>query len=61
MSTDYPVAGYASYFGTDYVARLPEDAAARCNPVNLVEGCYHLALDNVHTPTDPPPPIPPLP
>lgn len=61
VSTDYPVPGYSSYFGTDYVARLPEDTAARCNPVNLVEGCYHLALDNEHTPIDPPSPIPPLP
>ncbi len=62
VSTDYPVPGYSSYFGTDYVAKLPEDVVARCNPMNAIDGCYALALDGVFArPADPPPPIPPLP
>lgn len=61
VSTDYPVAGYSTSFGTDYVAALPEDRVARCNPINGVAGCWPLALDTIYTPIAPPPPIPPLP
>ena len=61
VSTDYPVPGYSSYFGTDYVARLPEGVVARCNPVNGVPGCYPLGIEGIHTPADPPPAIPALP
>lgn len=39
VSTDYPVPGIASRFGTDYVAQLPGGAAVRCNPVNAPPGC----------------------
>lgn len=61
ISTDYPVAGYSALFGTDYVAALPENRVARCNPINMVSGCWPLALDTIYTPTDPPPAIPALP
>lgn len=61
ISTDYPVPGYSSIFGTDYVAALPENRVARCNPVNGVPGCWPLAIDSVYTPTAPPDPIPALP
>lgn len=61
VSTDYPVPGYSTYFGTDYVAQLPGNVVVRCNPVNRVEGCYALGIESIHVPTDPPPPIPALP
>ena len=37
LSTDYYVADET--LGYTYVADLPGDAAARCNPVNAPEGC----------------------
>lgn len=61
VSTDYPVPGHAAYFGTDYVAALPGELVARCNPLNGVPGCWPVAIDAIYTGTDPPPPIPPLP
>ena len=61
VSTDYPVPGYSSSFGTDYVAQLPDGAVVRCNPVNAVPGCYALGIESIFTATDPPPPIPALP
>ncbi|HZB30719.1 MAG TPA: phosphatidylinositol-specific phospholipase C1-like protein [Streptosporangiaceae bacterium] len=39
VSTDYPVPGIASRFGTDYFAALPGLAAARCNPVTAPPRC----------------------
>lgn len=39
VSTDYPVPGIASRFGTGYFAALPGLAAARCNPVTAPPGC----------------------
>jgi hypothetical protein len=39
VSTDYPVPGIASRFGTDYFAALPGLAAARCNPVTAPPPC----------------------
>ena len=39
VSTDYPVPGIASRFGTDYFAALPGLAAARCNPITAPRGC----------------------
>ena len=33
VSTDFPVPGMAARYGSDYVARLPHGAVARCNPV----------------------------
>ena len=61
VSTDYPVAGYSTSFGTDYVAQLPLGTVARCNPVNVPYGCWDNPLDRVSTATGPPTPIPPLP
>ena len=43
VSTDYPAAGMAARFGTDYVVRLPRPA--RCNPVNAPRGCRGGRLD----------------
>ena len=37
ISTDYMNA--SETFGTDYQAALPGGAVARCNPVNVVDGC----------------------
>jgi calcium-dependent phosphoinositide phospholipase C len=39
ISTDYPVPGIASRFGTDYFAALPGLAAARCNPITAPPHC----------------------
>ncbi|KAK7626912.1 hypothetical protein IWX50DRAFT_357916 [Phyllosticta citricarpa] len=39
VSTDWPVMGMASRYGTDYVAELPGRRLARCNPVIKPEGC----------------------
>jgi hypothetical protein len=39
VSTDYPVPGIATRFGTDYFAALPGLAAARCNPVTAPPRC----------------------
>ncbi|KAK8239028.1 PLC-like phosphodiesterase [Phyllosticta capitalensis] len=39
VSTDWPVMGMASRYGTDYVAELPGRSLARCNPVIKPEGC----------------------
>ena len=39
VSTDYPVPGIASRFGTDYFAALPNQGAARCNPVTAPPRC----------------------
>jgi hypothetical protein len=39
VSTDYPVPGIATRFGTDYVAQLPGGATVRCNPVNAPLHC----------------------
>lgn len=43
VSTDYPVPGIASRFGTDYFAALPGLAAARCDPVNAPRHCRVVA------------------
>ena len=45
VSTDYPVPGRAERLGTDYVARLPGGAPARCNPVNTGPHCRDAALE----------------
>ncbi len=39
VSTDYPVAGAAARWGSDYVAQLPGGALARCNPVRPPKRC----------------------
>jgi hypothetical protein len=33
VTTDFPVAGMAARYDSDFVARLPEKTAVRCNPV----------------------------
>jgi hypothetical protein len=45
VSTDYPVAGIAARFGTDYVAQLPGGAVARCNPINSNRRCSDADLE----------------
>ena len=45
VSTDYEVPD--RLFGTGYVADLPGDGAARCNPVNAPRGCDRLVLEDL--------------
>lgn len=47
VSTDYPVAGISSMFGTDYVASIPDGHPARCNPVNTGPRCRNDALERL--------------
>jgi hypothetical protein len=44
VSTDYPVPGAASRWGSDYVAQLPGGAPARCNPVRVSRRCTAKVL-----------------
>ncbi|GAA2437892.1 phosphatidylinositol-specific phospholipase C1-like protein [Streptomyces macrosporus] len=39
VSTDFPAPGMAARYGSDYVARLPGGATARCNPVSAPPRC----------------------
>jgi hypothetical protein len=39
ISTDFPEVGMSARYGSDYVARLPENRPARCNPVNARSNC----------------------
>jgi Phosphoinositide phospholipase C, Ca2+-dependent len=39
ISTDFPEIGMTGRYDSDFVARLPEDLPARCNPVNGPRGC----------------------
>ncbi|PPK94616.1 calcium-dependent phosphoinositide phospholipase C [Kineococcus xinjiangensis] len=39
VSTDFPAAGMAARYGSDYVAQLPGGAVARCNPVTAPRRC----------------------
>jgi len=45
VSTDFPVAGMAARYDSDYVARLPEDVPARCNPVATSRLCRTARLE----------------
>ena len=45
VSTDFPVAGMAARYGSDFVARLPEGGVARCNPVNARANCRSDRLE----------------
>jgi hypothetical protein len=45
VSTDYEVPD--SMFGTGYVADLPGEGTARCNPVNAPPGCDRLVLEDL--------------
>jgi hypothetical protein len=47
VSTDYPVPGLSTPFGTDYVARIPDGSPARCNPVNTSRGCRNGSLERL--------------
>jgi hypothetical protein len=47
VSTDYPVPGRAARFDTDYVAQLPGENVARCNPVNTGPRCRDRALERI--------------
>jgi hypothetical protein len=47
VSTDYPVPGISSMFGTDYVASIPDGHPARCNPVNTGPRCRNDALERL--------------
>jgi len=45
VSTDYPVLGLASRWGTgDYVASIPGGMPARCNPINAPADCTEAVL-----------------
>lgn len=39
ISTDFPVAGMAARYNSDFVAQLPGDTAVRCNPVVAPSWC----------------------
>lgn len=39
ISTDFPVAGMAARYDSDFVAQLPGDTAVRCNPVVAPSWC----------------------
>jgi hypothetical protein len=47
VSTDYPVPGRSARFGTEYVAELPGEHVARCNPVNTGPRCRDRALERL--------------
>jgi hypothetical protein len=47
ISTDFPEVGMSARYGSDYVARLPEDTAARCNPVNARANCKTKRLERL--------------
>jgi hypothetical protein len=39
VTTDFPVAGMAARYDSDFVAQLPEKTAVRCNPVTAPKKC----------------------
>ena len=45
ISTDFPEIGMTGRYDSDYVARLPGDLPARCNPVNASRGCVSSRLE----------------
>jgi hypothetical protein len=45
ISTDFPQIGMTGRYDSDYVARLPEDLPARCNPVNAPRTCESEELE----------------
>jgi hypothetical protein len=45
ISTDFPEVGMSARYGSDYVARLPENLPARCNPVNARPNCASSRLE----------------
>ena len=51
VSTDYPVPGRATRFGTDYVAELPGGYVVRCNPISAPADCVSALLEVEPPPT----------
>ena len=51
VSSDYPVPGLSSRWGTDYVAQIPGGTPARCNPVSAPVGCENVLIENLQVPT----------
>jgi len=45
VTTDFPVAGMAARYDSDFVAKLPGDTAVRCNPVAVAANCRDNALE----------------
>ncbi len=50
VSTDFPVAGMAARYGSDFVARLPGGGVARCNPVSARATCRSDRLEPRRSP-----------
>ncbi len=50
ISTDFPQIGMTGRYDSDYVARLPEELPARCNPVNARRNCVSERLERRVTP-----------
>ena len=40
VTTDWPVAGMAARYDSDFVAKLPGHTAVRCNPVTAPKWCH---------------------
>lgn len=47
VSTDYPVPGLSTRWGTDYVASIPGGNPARCNPLNAPSGCENVLIEDL--------------
>jgi hypothetical protein len=45
VSTDFPVAGMAARYGSDFVAQLPTGGVARCDPANVRVTCRDDRLE----------------
>jgi hypothetical protein len=45
VSTDFPIAGMAARYGSDFVAQLPGAVVARCNPANARVTCRDGRLE----------------
>jgi hypothetical protein len=45
VTTDFPVAGMAGRYDSDFVAKLPGDTAVRCNPVVAPSWCRSNVLE----------------
>jgi hypothetical protein len=45
VTTDFPVAGMAARYNSDFVAKLPGDTAVRCNPVVAPSWCRGNVLE----------------
>jgi hypothetical protein len=51
ISTDFPQIGMTGRYDSDYLARLPEDLPARCNPVNSGRRCDSERLERAYPST----------